>query len=162
MRRVAGIIFLSAICGSGCTSTERMGPTLDPYALQSMQTREFNTDRETLFASSITFLQNAGFTIRDADVASGVITADGATTTERNWWTEDTVARKITATAFVEQSRPSHATARLTFVESTDTREEDDGGVISSQGIIEDASVYERAFNDLRNVLFVREKQRKP
>jgi len=56
-----------------------MGPGLDPLALQQMQTQDFDTPKEILFASTMSVFQDSGLTIEASDLATGFITAKSPT-----------------------------------------------------------------------------------
>src|SRR3546814_17961003 len=51
---------------------------LSPLQLQAMQTKEFEAAKEPVFASVMSVLQDAGYRIENADLATGLITGIGS------------------------------------------------------------------------------------
>lgn len=150
------LIALAAVSlASGCGTPRAYQSKLDPLALQQMQSHEFETSKQILFASVVSVFQDTGFTIEAADFETGVITAKSATQSDRNFF-GTTNALTTKASAFVEQMRPGYAKVRLNFVESTESRGHYGGGG-TSDAPIEDATYYERIFAKVREAVFLRE-----
>jgi hypothetical protein len=133
---------------------------LDPLALQQMQTQEFETSKQILFASTVSVFQDTGFIIEAGDLASGIITGKSPTTRAEPgnyYWmklsTGETFEER--ATAFVEESRLGHAKLRLNFIAR---RTLPALGVVSvSETPNEDPAYYETVFNKIREAVFLRE-----
>ena len=60
-----------------CASTPP-APTLTPAEIQSMQTRQYDESKDTVFASVISVFQDLGYQIEAADLATGIITSQSA------------------------------------------------------------------------------------
>jgi len=150
------IVAVLAAVLAGCDAT---GPApyqskVDPLALQQMQTQEFETSKETLFAATVSVFQDMGFTIQAGELATGIITAKSPTTTVLTFGYYRSVT--IRASAFVEATRPGFARVRLNFVES---RSKDGGFGAGSDNDtpFEEPGYYEGVFAKIREGVFLRE-----
>ena len=129
--------------------------TLDPLALQQMQTQDFDTPKEILFASTMSVFQDSGFTIEASDLATGFITAKSPTRVAEIGWNGisngDTVEERTTA--FVETTRPNKSKVRLNFIERSVRQRYGAPNDIPN----EDPAYYEKIFNKIREAIFLRE-----
>jgi hypothetical protein len=129
--------------------------TLDPLALQQMQTQDFDTPKEILFASTMSVFQDSGFTIEASDLATGFITAKSPTRVAEIGWNGisngDTVEERTTA--FVETTRPNKSRVRLNFIERSVRQQYGAPNDIPN----EDPAYYEKIFNKIREAIFLRE-----
>jgi hypothetical protein len=152
----ASLLFSIAITAvAGCASPPKPYESkLDPLALQQLQTQEFETSKKILFASVVSVFQDTGFTIEAGDLATGIITAKSPTTTELKMFLYQTSG--VRATAFVEETKKSHAKVRLNFIESSSV---DAGYGAGSPNEIpnEDPTYYEKIFNKIREAVFLRD-----
>lgn len=130
---------------------------LDPLALQSMQTQEFETTKAILFAATVSVFQDTGFIIEAADLATGIITAKSPTSTIPVGFGSYGSSVTTRASAFVETSRPSHAKVRLNFVEARVEKISLYGASPSEDIPNESPAYYEGVFNKIREAIFVRE-----
>ena len=66
-------------------------------ALKAIQEREFEKDKQTVFASTVSVLQNIGYTIRSADYNAGLIFADAPKDVDNGsyWLTGVTYAKEV-------------------------------------------------------------------
>jgi len=132
-----------------------MGPGLDPLALQQMQTQDFDTPKEILFASTMSVFQDSGLTIEASDLATGFITAKSPTRVAEIGWNGisngDTVEER--STAFVETTRPNKSRVRLNFIERSVRQRYGAPNDIPN----EDPAYYEKIFNKIREAIFLRE-----
>ena len=135
---------------SGCGST----PKLTSLQLKSLQEREFECDKETVFASTVSVLQDLGYLIKTADREGGLITAKSPLEVSRNYLTFNKTSKRTGVTAFVDKF-PNKTTVRLNFVVndvsthwfSRDTTEET---------VILDPSVYNEIFDKISESIFLR------
>ena len=58
----------------------KKAPQLTPMELQAIQSKEFQTSKETLFASAMSVFQDLGYTINSAEMQTGFITANSPMT----------------------------------------------------------------------------------
>lgn len=146
-------LFTTAFISACATST---GPTMTPLEIQSMQTREFEADRKTVFASTMSVFQDLGYTIETADLETGLIRAQGAADSNAatKFWLGVTSVSQTAASAFVETIGDS-TKVRLNFVSKVETSQR--WGQTDKQDTpILDASVYQNAFERIENAVFIR------
>ena len=129
---------------------------LDPLALQSMQTQEFETTKAILFASTVSVFQDTGFIIEAADMATGIITAKSPTSTIPVGFGSYGSSVTTRASAFVEAARAGYAKVRLNFVEARVEKISLYGSGPSEDIPNESPTYYEGVFNKIREAVFVR------
>ena len=116
LKYLQSLVIVSLVLGlAACASS---GPQMTPLEIQSMQTRSFEHPKEIVFRSVISVFQDLGYTLQDADLETGLITAESAADSNR-WFQAFTGSSKVQqtrATAFIEQIRDS-SRVRLNFVE---------------------------------------------
>ncbi len=96
-------------------------PELTPMEIQALQSHEYETSKEVLFASIVSVLQDLGYQLGNADLASGFITAASPMKNKTSFL--DALASQqgsgnTKVTAFVEQMPGGTARVRLNFVNS--------------------------------------------
>jgi hypothetical protein len=155
MYRNLPLVLLALVLVAGCSAPRAYQSKLDPLALQQMQTQEFETSKQILFASVVSVFQDTGFIIEAGDLETGMITAKSATQSGQDFF-RTTSALTVKASAFVEQSRPGFAKTRLNFVESTESRGYYGGGGVQDVPI-ENPAYYEKIFGKVREAVFLRE-----
>lgn len=141
----------------GCVP-QNTKPALTPLELQSLQTRSYEeTETEIVFRSVVSVFQDLGFTITNADLATGLISAEGAADSDEMFafWTGVSKVTQTKATAFVEGINGT-AKVRLNFV-TTDTRSGGWGQTNRQDEAILDANIYRNAFEKIENAIFVRQ-----
>jgi len=125
-------------------------PKKTSLELQAIQSREFETNKKTAFASVISVFQDIGYIIGSADLETGFISAKSPTKTSDEFIVEDTKA-----TAFIEEIRKNVTKVRLNFVNSV---EQPIGVQISKNEVpVEDPQTYQNAFSKIQEGIFIRE-----
>jgi hypothetical protein len=133
-------------------------PQLTPLELQALQTHEYETTKENLFAAVVSVFQDLGYQLENADLASGFITANSPTerrTSILNALAGQRASGNTRATAFVEQMPNSRARVRLNFLNTRSTsgwygqHDRRDRPVL-------DAATYNAAWEKIDEALFVR------
>lgn len=126
-------------------------------ALKAIQEREFEKDKQTVFASTVSVLQNIGYTIRSADYNAGLIFADAPKDVDNGsyWLTGVTYAKEVRLTAFVN-AFPRKTIVRLSFVETKTSKSWWSGKSLKESMILE-PSVYEQIFDKIGEDIFLRE-----
>lgn len=145
-----GIIFVLV----GCATTS--APNLTPLEIQSLQTREYEQGKDIVFPSVISVFQDLGYTVKSADIATGLITAESAAKSDAasKFWLGVSNVSQTSATAFVE-SIGKMTKVRLNFVASSKKSygygqsDRDDTPILS-------AEVYKNAFERIESAIFVR------
>jgi len=154
--KITNVVFavLASIVLSGCMTTPK--PTMTPLEIQSLQSREYETTKEIVFPSVISVFQDIGYTISNADMQTGLISAESAANSDfaSKFWLGVTNVSQTKATAFVEQIGDK-TRARLNFVE---TKKTSSGWGQSDQQDtpLLDAQLYQNAFEKIENAIFIR------
>jgi len=154
--KITNVVFavLASIVLSGCMTTPK--PTMTPLEIQSLQSREYETTKEIVFPSVISVFQDIGYTISNADIQTGLISAESASDSDfaSKFWLGVTKVSQTKATAFVEQIGDK-TKARLNFVE---IKKSSSGWGQSDQQDtpLLDAQLYQNAFEKIENAIFIR------
>tara|TARA_Y100000031_G_C8211835_1_gene381383 strand:- start:545 stop:1018 length:474 start_codon:yes stop_codon:yes gene_type:complete len=154
MLRIRGIlvtVFVTLVL-SGCLPPPK--PTLTPLEIQSLQSREYEATKDVVFPSVISVLQDVGYTITNADIKTGLISAESSADSDYSFLLGVTEVSQTKATAFVEQIG-SKTKARLSFVEVIKTSS-GTGQTDRQDTPLIDAKLYENAFNKIENAIFIR------
>ena len=122
--------------------------------LQSIQSIEFEAPYNVVFASSLSVLQDLGYTVLTADSVTGFMTASSPKSQEmtlfRGW-----VMKNRKVTAFIETMPSAKIRVRLNFVD-----EEESSALTGMKGAsvipIENQSLYQDTFERIQKAIFVR------
>ncbi|KAA3629590.1 MAG: hypothetical protein DWQ09_04955 [Proteobacteria bacterium] len=135
----------------GCAT---VAPTKSGLELQAIQSKSFDADKATAFASVLTVFQDLGYIVESADKDTGFITAKSPTKSGFMLFVGPT--RTFTkATAFIESHGDMNSRIRLNFVESR-TASGAYGQQHGEDSAIDDAKIYENAFAKIREAIFIR------
>ena len=121
-----------------------------------MQTRTFEHPKEIVFRSVISVFQDLGYTLQDADIDTGLISAEGAANSDR-WfqaWTGSSKVEQTRASGFVEQIG-DETRVRLSFVAVEKTSSAWGREDREDTPILE-PSIYQNAFERIDSAIFVR------
>ena len=133
-------------------------PTLTPLEIQSLQSREFETNKDIAFASVISVFQDLGYIITSADKPTGFITATSAIEDNTNaaeiFFFSRTSASQTAATAVVEPFL-DRTRVRLNFVVKQEKSSYYGQSIKRDEPILK-AEVYQNAFERIENAIFVR------
>ncbi|MCS5588272.1 MAG: hypothetical protein NZ697_07315 [Porticoccaceae bacterium] len=159
--KYARLLFIFALSIAGCASQPVAKMT--PLEIQSLQTRQFEEQKDVVFPSVMSVFLDLGYTVESADKDTGFIRAQGAATTESAsnlllflLDVDKELSSEVSqtaATAFIEEIGGS-TQVRLTFVQST--KRYDSRSVDREDKPILDAQVYQNAFEKISNEVFVR------
>ena len=138
------------------TACATQGPTMTPLEIQSMQTREYENNKDIVFASVMSVFQDLGYTVASADKDTGFITANSASNSDAasKFWLGMTNVSQTKATAFIEKIG-NLTRVRLNFV-NTNKRSSAYGQTDQQDTPVLDTGVYQNAFEKLENAIFVR------
>jgi hypothetical protein len=157
MRKSLTILALSLVLVSGAAEAKKK-PQLTPMELQALQSKEFETSKETLFASVMSVFQDLGYQVDNADVQTGFITAMSATQNKTSFFEAlggMNSSGNTRATAFVEKLPNNMARVRLNFLNSKNTSGQY-GRQFKDDKPILDPVVYRTAWDKIDEALFVR------
>lgn len=148
-----------AITLSACASSHAVKESsLSPLELQAMQTREFEAEAKMTFASVMTVLQDAGYIVESADVATGFITAkspEKSGITYNLLWGLGKKHGTTRVTAFVEPISQQYSKVRLNFV-AIQTESNMYGAESRVDTPIDDDEVYRNVFEKIGEAIFIR------
>ena len=143
-----------------CVS-QPLAPTMTPLEIQALQSREYESTKEVVFPSVLSVLQDEGYTITNADIQTGLISAESPATSDtgNDFWSDlfssdVTTNSQTKVTAFIEQIGDT-TNARLNFVEVIQTSSER-GQTDRADTPITDGQLYEIVFDKIENAIFVR------
>ena len=140
---------------AGCVE---VGPQLTPLEIQALQSRQYESDKETVFASTMTVFQDTGYTIKSADIGTGFITAESAASSAETFlevlFDEENRVEQTLATATVE-TIGDRVRVRLNFV-TVETTSSIEGQAGRRDTPILDAEIYQNVFERIENEIFVR------
>lgn len=113
---IAGLALVGATAADA-----KKKPELTPMELQALQSHEYETTKEVLFASVVSVLQDLGYQLANADMGSGFITAASPMKNKTGFLdvlAKQTGSGNTKVTAFVEQMPGGTARVRLNFLNS--------------------------------------------
>ena len=149
------VILAASLFLVGCATTN-VKSEMTPLEIQALQTREYETTKSIVFPSVISVFQDLGYTIDNANIATGLIKAESATQNSAalTFWTGMAQNTQTAATAFIEEIGGT-TKVRLNFVTKTKTstaygREDQRDTPILS------AEVYQNAFERVESAIFIR------
>ena len=145
---------LAAAMLSGCVS---MPPEPTPLELQTLQSREYAEDKQVVFSSVMSVLQDLGYTPTNADLETGLISAESAAQGGFNLLdllVDNATVMQTRATAYIERIGDS-THVRLSFVEVRSSSSV--GGQTDRRDVqVLDQAVYQNAFERIEQAIFVR------
>lgn len=136
---------------SGCISEPK--PQLTSLQLQAIQARDFETNKRTAFAATMSVFQDLGYIIESANFDTGFITAKSPVKSCFDF--QGTVMRSTKATAFIEELKPNSTKIRLNFVNSQE-RSTDRGVRNVDEDAVEMGTMYQNAFTKIQEAIFIR------
>ena len=146
---------LICISLSGCLTFEAE-PPLTPLEIQSIQQREYESDKKIVFASAVSVFQDLGYTIKSADITTGFITAESAA--KNNLGAQVFFGylevKSTRATAFIEEIG-SMVKIRLNFVNTVATSSQY-GMNSKNETALLNTQIYQNAFEKIESAIFIR------
>jgi len=140
---------------SGCMGAGKQ-PTMTPMEIQAIQTRDFEHPKDIVFPSVVSVFQDIGYSISNADLATGIIAAESAARNNASmtFWLGVSQVKQTKVTAFVE-TIGSLTKVRLNFVEVSKSSSSYGQNDRKDTPIL-DAKVYQNAFEKVDTAIFVR------
>ena len=154
--RILQVFFVAAFLSASPAIAEKK-KTLTPMELQAIQSREFETSKEMAFGAVMTIIQDLGYTVESADIASGFITAASPTENKTNFleaFGGAASSGNTVMTVFILQMPSKMTRIRLNFVNSKSTSSAYGRGSRQDKPIL-DAAVYNNAWERVDEALFV-------
>lgn len=132
-------------------------PNMTPMELQSIQSKEFETNKETAFGAVMTVVQDLGYTVQSADLNSGFITAASPTENKTGFFDAMVGAASsgnTVMTAFILHMPSGMTRVRLNFVNSKNMSSAYGRDSREDKPIL-DPHVYRTAWDKIDEALFV-------
>ncbi len=151
------LVVLATLALSGCFATSK--PSMTPLEIQGLQSRDFEETKQVVFPSIVSVFQDIGYTITNADLETGLISAESSSDSSfaTKFWFGFTKVSQTRATAFVE-TIGKKTRARLNFVEIKKTSS--GWGQSDRQDTpLLDAQLYQNAFEKIESAIFVRKQK---
>ena len=129
---------------------------LTPLEIQSMQIRTYDNKKEVVFPSVMSVLQDLGYSIKVADINTGLITAvsTAKSNTAMKFWLGIAEVSQTNADSFIEEIN-GRTKVRINFinvVKQSSAYGQDDR---TDQQIL-DPVPYQSAFDKIENAIFIR------
>ena len=132
-------------------------PAMTPMELQALQSREYQTSKDQVFASTVSVFQDLGYQIGNASMESGFITADSASRNKTGLlqaFAGMSVSGNTRATAFIETMPNNMTRVRLNFMNTKNSSSR--YGNMAQGSPILDPQTYKVAFDKIEEALFER------
>lgn len=137
---------------AGCQAMPKSTKTA--LELQSIQSKEFETNKKVAFAAVLSVFQDVGYTVSSANLDTGLITAKSPTKAGFQLFVGQTM-EDIKATAFVEEIVANRTKVRINLVSSKETSS--GSGMKGGYEIpIETPETYQDIFAKVQQGIFVR------
>jgi len=155
MKAIAQFFLIFSVAVLAACSTNP-SPEMTPMEIRSLQTREFETNKQIAFPSVITVFQDLGYSISQADIDTGFISAESASDSDEasKFWLGVSSVTQAKATAYVEEIG-SFTKVRINFVTTTN-KSYGWGQTDREDTPILNAESYQYAFERIENAIFVR------
>ena len=152
--KIYHVVIIALFFSSGCTVTPAKKMT--PLEIQSMQSRSFEEGKNIVFTSVVSVFQDLGYTITNADIDTGLISAESSTSSSAAMRLLIGVSSttQTRATAFIERIG-SQTNARLNFVSINKTSSGYGQSDRKDTPILK-AEIYQTAFEKIDSAIFVR------
>lgn len=148
---IAAVVACSAIANPALAKDKQQ---LSGLALQQVQARDIEAPKSITFPAAMSVLQDAGYRIGDADIVTGIITAQASTKTKMTWLPFvgfGTKKKTPVISVFVEDMTPTLSRVRLNFVMAKIKN-----GILADEDPIYDAAWYQDAFEKINQAVFIR------
>jgi len=129
---------------------------LTPLEIQSMQSRSYDKSKDIVFPSVMSVLQDLGYSIKTADIKTGLITAESTAKSNAamKFWLGIAEVTQTTADAFIEEIN-GKTKVRINFINMV--KQSSSWGQDDRQDKqILDPAPYQNAFEKVENAIFVR------
>lgn len=159
MLKKTGLAILvgASVILAGCAGAPAK-PEKTSLEIQAVQARNFEADKKATFNSVVSVLQDLGYIINSASLDTGFITAESAVQNSTGFWDAMGGVRReqrVAVTATVEDMKANSTRVRLNFV-TRQKRSAQYGQQASDDQPIQDAKIYQNAFEKIGEAIFIR------
>lgn len=152
IRSTVKFVVVVSLAASAASAEKKQA--LSGLALQQVQARDIEAPKSVTFPATISVLQDAGYRIGDADVVTGIVTAQASTKTKTTWLPFvgfGTKKKTPVISVFIEDMNPTMSRVRLNFVMAKIKN-----GILADEEPIYDAAWYQDAFEKINQAVFIR------
>jgi hypothetical protein len=157
MKSIYFPLFLISLFFLSSCAFSPVKPSMTPLEIQSIQTRDYEFSKDIVFRSVVSVFQDLGYSITNADLNSGLISAESASKNTTDFFAAFGGFTKVSqtkATAFVEKIG-STTKVRLNLVE-TENLSSAYGQNTRDDNAMVDVNLYQSAFEKIENAIFIR------
>jgi hypothetical protein len=157
-------VAIVALCGTSSLAVAKKKVELSPLELQQLQARDIEASKDQVFGAVMSVLQDGGYRIQAADKDTGLITGVASTKAKMTYsiWTGFGKSKKSPiVSAFIESRAPGMTRVRLSFVMGK-VRSTLYGSGAQDEEPIYDPVVYQKAFEQINQTVFIRQNMDSP
>ncbi|MES2337101.1 MAG: hypothetical protein V4537_03270 [Pseudomonadota bacterium] len=149
---------LAVSVSSSSVAEAKKKPEPSALELQALQSRDIEGTKEQAFGAVMSVLQDSGYRIQAADKDTGLITGIASTSSKMvySFWSGFGKSKKSPiVSAFIEQRTPTMTRVRLSFVMAK-VKSSIYGAGAQDEEPIYDPTVYQKAFEQINQTMFIR------
>jgi hypothetical protein len=164
MKKVIIASAIAVACFTTSASEAKKKVVLSSLELQQLQSREIEASKEQVFGAVMSVLQDSGYRIQAADKDTGLITGIASTSSKMTWKPFGGIGRSKKSpivSAFIEQRSPTATRVRLSFVMGKVSSTMYGSGPQDEEPIY-DVAVYQNAFEQINQTVFIRQNMDAP
>jgi hypothetical protein len=164
MNKVIIASALAVACLSSSASEAKKKVVMSSLELQQLQSREIEAGKEQVFGAVMSVLQDSGYRIQAADKDTGLITGIASTSSKTTWKPFVGLGKSKKSpivSAFIEQRSPTTTRVRLSFVMGKISSNFYGAGPQDEEPIY-DVAVYQNAFEQINQTVFIRQNMDSP
>ena len=159
MKTIITASALAVACLSASASEAKKKVVMSSLELQQLQSREIEAGKEQVFGAVMSVLQDSGYRIQAADKDTGLITGIASTSSKLSWKPFVGFGKSKKSpivSAFIEPRSPTTTRVRLSFVMGKINSTMYGAGPQDEEPIY-DVAVYQNAFEQINQTVFIRQ-----
>ena len=164
MKKLIVALAMAGACLDASVAYAKKPVVMSSLELQQLQGRDIEASKDQVFGAVMSVLQDSGYRIQAADKDTGLITGIASTKGKMSYslWTGFGKSKKTPiVSAFIEQTSPSTTHVRLSFVMGK-VKSTVYGSGAQDEEPIYDVSVYQTAFEQINQTVFIRQTMKSP
>lgn len=164
MKKVVIALAVASACLSASVAEAKKPVPMSSLELQQLQGRDIEASKDQVFGAVMSVLQDSGYRIQAADKDTGLITGIASTKGKMSYslWSGFGKSKKTPiVSAFIEQTSPATTHVRLSFVMGK-LKSTMYGSGAQDEEPIYDVAVYQTAFEQINQTVFIRQNMKAP
>lgn len=155
--KLCALLLISCVIITAPAEAKKKAEVLTPLQLQALQSKEFETTKDSLFSAVMTVVQDLGYQVNSADLTTGFITATSAAQQKTSVFealagSQSTMSTRMTA--FVQKMPNGMSRVRLNFLETRNSSSAYGQSTQQDKPIL-DAVIYRNTWDKIDEALFV-------